>query len=657
MRIVYYIYRHVIRNLIILLLLISVMFCWLLSSESGLQTTLWFITHFTREQFIYKTAKGTLLTRVEFSDIQLQYPEFYFKAAKFSFDPNLHTLFRNKVYLNNLNFQKAEIRFKQNMPMQLTSSLTALEFNLWGSPKVFKIMQAGTGEFAWDQNTFKWTLDNDNPDKLLWAVVISNPLNVSIESEGYLNIKNPKNVQGSIEHLKLNFHSPHLSNLNFYNMGISDFNFSKLIEKQELQATLDAHINNLNILSILVPAIARPSGEIHAELQLKGTLQDPILALNARLTQGYFALPKYRMKIKDLSLDLSGDILKTLTLSGSGRSGEGLFNCNGYASPFLPESPNELELVGKDLRLHNTADMFIIASPDIKLNYKDHALFIEGIIDIPQGAIIERENINIIHSNDVVFLNRDAKSSVSSPLTVYPNVQLIIHEGFKFLDNKLNIILKGKLGLQKREDGLYSGSGRLTIVSGEYRLESGVQYIHRGRLLFLTGTLLNDPLLDIKITSKPNPQANDASTLYVYGTLKKPKIQFFETSQQQFDNLAKLGVSANQPKTNEGMLQARALATGTNPLIEKLQTKMGLQFGFESKVTQKNLDAPFGGSTPVFVIGKPLTENLSIQFLQSIGKNSTARLKYSLSEHWDASIESGTDGTGGDLTYSIETDN
>jgi autotransporter translocation and assembly factor TamB len=635
------------------------MVCWLFSSESGLQTTLWFISHFTAEQFNYKTAKGTLWTRVTFTDVQLKYPDFYFKADQFSFDPNLHTLFRNRVYLNNLNFQKATIRFKQNMPIQLTSSLTALEFNLWGFPKVLKVLQPGTGELIWDQSAFKWTLDKESTNKLLWNLTISNPNTLSVESEGFLNIKNPKNVQGSIEHLKLNFHSPHLSNLNFYNIDIHDFNFSQLLDKQELQATLDAHINDLKVISMLFPVIARPSGEIHAELKLKGSLQDPILALQARLDQGYFALPKYKMKIKELALDISGDILKTLTLSGSGHSGDGQFRYTGHASPFMPDSPNELQLVGKNVQLHNTADMFIIASPEVKLTYKDHALFIEGIINIPQGAIIERENMNIIHSHDVILLNNISKQPLPSPLTVYPSVQLIIQEGFRFLDNKLDIILKGKLSVEKRWDGLYAGNGRLTIVSGQYHLESGVQYINRGRLLFVTGTLLNDPLLDIKTSSKASPQAKDASTLYVYGTLKKPKIQFFETSQQQFENLAKLGVSVNQPKSNEAQDKARFLATGTNPLIEKLQNKVGFQFGFDTKVTQTNLDAPFGRSSTVFVIGKPLTENLSIQFLQGIqsaDKTSTGRLKYSLSEHWDATVEHGSDGTGADLTFSVESD-
>lgn len=666
MRILFFVYRQIVQKIIYPLALLSLIILWMLSTESGLQTTLQLAESFIPGQFKFKTVKGNWWTRIQFQDVRWTYPNFTFSAKTWSFNPNITTLLSNRLYLDNIVLEQAKINLLNPIqlathPISIKSHATGIEFSPLLGNRTVKVQNPGHVEITIGEHTLKWSSDPKQNTLLNWALSTAPSEKLSIDSQGTLNIENPTRIQGSIAHLEFNFHSRTLGHLIFSNINIQDLNLEELLFAQKLSGSIHANIHHLNAISALFPVVARPAGDINVRLDLNGTLKDPEFILNATLENGKFYLPRERIKINDIHLSITGNLMDTLSLTGGGRAGEGQFKLSGTASPFLDHMPNLLTLKGKNLQLHDTANMFIIASPNLELQYRDHAFFLDGSLHIPKGAIIEREDMgNIVHSRDVVYATPTTTEKSFSTIEFFPNIQLVIDEGFRYIDNKLDMILKGKLQVEKREDGLYAGNGRLTIVEGQYRLDSGIQYIRKGRLLFVTGTLLNDPLLDIKMSPKNSTTQKKESienNIYVYGTLKNPIIQLFETNQKTFETLAKMGLSSHAAKPEKGRkLESHLLRA--SPFIEKLQQNIGVEFGFEAKETQQNLDSPLAHTTTVFVISKPLSESFSIQVLTGIrGEHiNSARLKYSLNKNFDTVLESGSDGTGADLTFSMESD-
>lgn len=661
-----FLYNQILLKIVFPILLLSLLILWCLTTESGLRTAMQLSESFIPGRIRIQNVSGNLWTHVKFMDIQWEHPNFILTADTLSFTPNLKTLIENRIYLENIDLNKATITIRDHVklnmaPISIQTHSVAIELTPVIGNKTFKLINPGHVEISSENHALQWTEVSKNTPAILWKLS-SRPLeHLSIESNGLLKFDDFRRIAGQINHLALNFHSRTIGNLIFSNIDIHNFNIIELLSNRHLSGRVTANIANLNAISILFPVIARPKGEVNASLTVQGTLNKPSLMLEATLHNGKFYLPKDRIKINDIYLNIHGNLLETITLTGFGHAGEGQFKVSGTIAPFLPHMPNQLTLKGKNLQLHDTANMFITASPDVQLRYEDNAFFLNGLLEIPKGAIIEREDVNIVHSRDVVFTD-PIRVSEKGPNSVefYPNIQLIIDEGFRYVGHKLDLVLKGKVRITKRDDGLYTGDGRLTIVEGQYRLDSGVQYTKQGRLMFVTGTLLNDPLLDIKMSPKNNAskRENIEDNIYVYGTLKNPHVQLFETTQKTFGALAKIGLSSNVPQTDRQRQLENRLLAGSNPIIDSLKQNIGVEFGFETKEVQRNLNSPLSKTTTVFVIGKPLTENFSFQVLTGIrGEHiNSARLKYSFNDNWDTSIEHGTDGTGADITFSLQCD-
>lgn len=669
MRIIAFVYHQILLKILYPLILCLCVFIWCFTTQSGLETLVQFSKVFIPGTLKIEAMRGTLWGHVELKNVHWNHPDFTFTASEVSFNPNIITLFNNRVYVNDITLSEATLMISNLKapspikPIDINSHATAIVVEPLLGRSRLKLSKPGHVEISISNHVFKWVGDLEKDSILHWTFSSNAWEPLSIDAHGMLNVAYPNNVEGDIKALKFNFDPLSLrKHLIFSNISIKKIDLEQFLKAHSLSGSLYANIHQLNVISAFFPAIARPAGEIIAELQLKGYIQNPDLIVEVTLNNGKFYLPKDRIKINNIHAVLTGNLLETLQLNGFGNAGENSFTFKGSASPFLTDTANQLTLTGKNLQLHDTANMFIVASPDITLHYQDHAFYLQGIVEIPKGAIIQRNHQNIIRSQDVVFTG--STTDKANPIGFYPNIQLIIDEGFRYIDNKLDITLKGKLQVEKREDGLYSANGRLTIVEGEYQLESGTQYIRKGRLLFVPGTLLNDPLLDIKMASKSALQqkVSTENNIYVYGTLKKPIVQLFETNQKTFETLAKIGMSAHpSPTLNQKTLETRVLATGAQPVIgklpfiETLQKNLGLEYGFETT----NLDSPLSRSTTVFVISKPLSENFSIQILKGIREKniSSARLKYSLNENFDAILESGTeDNIGADLQFSKECD-
>lgn len=473
------------------------------------------------------------------------------------------------------------------------------------------------------------------------------------------------------------------------NLALNPFTFSRRIWEQNLTGKIHGKWQDLKLINLLFPQISSLKANIHAEGQFLGTLRNPQLQISAKSANARFLIPKQQINVHDLNLSLEGDIPGNLAWKGNGYLGKGAFQLTGL-SILGRDAKTSLAIRGKDLQIYNTANIQILADPDISIDLVNHHLFVKGTVHIPFANIeLQNELKRANPSKDVIFVTPledsatdNNSGSSNTGLRIVPNLYLLLEKTVHFKGYNLDGFIGGKLEIDERPDGLLAGTGRLTIKEGKYRLQGSTRYIHRGRLLFPPGTLLNNPILDIFISEKRYPEFKDGRevSLYVQGTLQKPVAEFYsDVAARNSEILSKLystgSTSSASVKRGQFLSNpATLLAGGANPFLEKLQSNLGIEdLSFETKEKPPSFFAPSnegsethkniftqGGTDPILVLGKSLTEKLYLQFLQcvAITKPITAiRLKYFLSPQFTTSVETGTEeDIGGDLTFSTESD-
>lgn len=433
--------------------------------------------------------------------------------------------------------------------------------------------------------------------------------------------------------------------------------------KQNLHGNFTGKLDNLNLLYLFFPQISKLSSTFNFDGVISGNLAKPIITLDAISKNGSFYIPKQALLINNLNIHLAGNLNQNLQLSGSGKSGEGQFNFNGFV--ILSKKPEmNLKLSGRNIQIYNTQNTQITASPSITLNYFEKKLLIEGNVPLVNADIILKNNTTAAISKDVIILDSNEKTSFST-IKIIPRLYVTTENRLHFKGYGLDGIISGKINIEKRIDGLLAGSGRLTIKEGKYRFQGANYYIQRGYLLFPAGTLLNDPILDIYILQKraSEIQTNNDIGIYVQGTLQKPIFSPYSNANlKNSEILSRLGFgstqTANTNETNQFTSQTAFVLAGTaNPVIEQLQESFGLEeFNVESREIHKNF-ATQGATDTVLVLGKALSKKFYLQYLQSLLEPiSTVRLKYFLTPQITVSTETGSEGLGGDLIFSLERD-
>lgn len=468
-----------------------------------------------------------------------------------------------------------------------------------------------------------------------------------------------------INDIKLNFQQYQLNGNSSYDFNKNKFAINlQANQENTLSAMLQVNPNklegNINIvaqdISMLMqwmPDVTRLKGNFKSRVKISGTIDQPEFISETHLTNVTATLPGYGIKIKPLDIHISSDKRGRFTLIGTGkmRRGPGEFVIKGYIEPFKPNMPNEFSIVGTNVEFINNQTAHLIASSDLKVHYAADAqrVDIKGDIEVQQGFIkLVSGTGQTVKTKDVVFVHEP--NQVKNLIKFNPNIYLRIAEGVHFTGFDLDAVISGKLDIEKRNDTLYA-DGRITIKEGTYALPGQKLTINKGRLLYPAGTLLVNPMLDIKMQGKNIASVGDNKSassleLMVHGTAQKPII-------------SESGLTGDKDRALSQALLTGSSILSNNILQDKLKiSEIGIKTNDQNEInffddpskdkSLKNKD---------LVLGRPLGNKLYIQYLHSMGEpNQKVRLKYSLNKIWAIGVESGTTGGGADLSFSVERD-
>lgn len=655
------------RNLFYPLTIFLVISLWLFSTESGCKTSFWIIENTVAGELKIERVEGTWASRLILKNLDYENATLQLSTEEVIFEPNMMSLLNSIIDVPFVKLENASFIWKGNSaaPLFIENGMGQFQmaFNrqnlsidiqdLSGSwvdmplqahvkiNIIDKHFQIPTGTVVLGENKISINQSAQIKNRLEWIINLNNAKKVKANFNGYLVAEQAQNHwSGQLN--KADFSSEMTGAWFLKTPSIIQLSSTKITLKG---ITLQ---NNTN------------------RLQIKGDFYYGQHGLNSNFHLASFFVPKQALTLKDLHLDIAGKIGHPLLLKGSGYSGEGKFQVDGTLQ-FNTEKILSLNLTGKNLQLYNTQNIQITGSPTLTLNLKNNRLFVDGTLLIHKAylAMQDQKNITLL-SKDIILTNGSEPATKANGFKIIPNLYVVIENNLHFDGYGIIGTVGGKLTINERSDGLLTGNGKLTIKEGKYRLQGATRYIHRGHLLFPPGTLLKDPLLDILISqNRVQQQGNISNTnvgIYVQGTLLHPIYHPYsnDNNLKGADILSRLGFGQSEVSGDENQRQLFAqtafLFSGTaNPFIDFLQKNLKLEeFNLESKPTNKTFYTQ-GGADTILVVGKSLSEKLYLQYLQSImDPVATIRLKYLLSRFFTASAETGTEGIGGDLTFSME---
>ncbi len=429
----------------------------------------------------------------------------------------------------------------------------------------------------------------------------------------------------------------------------------KLNADQQMQGELRIVLQELELLTALVPEILQASGSLEAQMQLAGPLRQPKLGGQLRLSNGEFHLDKPEIVLKNTRIDLDGSGDSRMRLAMHTESGDGFLDLSGELDWRDGKTLLNASIRGDRFLAVSTPELRVHASPELELALRGQAVDLSGRLLIP-SARIQPRSLNAqaqlrAPDPDQVIVGEETKP-LAPRYQLSSRVELVLGDGVNFSGFGLNAALAGRLMTRVRPGKQATGTGELSLVNGRYKAYGQDLTIERGRLIF-SGGPLSEPGLDVRAYRQATPEIR--AGVIVRGPVKRPELSLYsEPAMRETDQLSYLVLGRAAESRNEAdqdALNNAALALGlkgSDFLANRFKGKLGLD---EVRI----------GTTPgqtteqaSLVLGKYLSPDIYVSYgLGLFEPISVFRLRYRLSSRWSLQTESGLE-SGGDLLYTIE---
>jgi translocation and assembly module TamB len=407
----------------------------------------------------------------------------------------------------------------------------------------------------------------------------------------------------------------------------------------------------LNALPLFVPEIDYSTGSLDTSVKIHGTLGEPRFDGDFAIRDARFELYRTNLVLSDAMLD-GRFVGEELSFEGSGNMATGAVKLSGRFT--WPEGvmTGKMRLTGDQLRLADTPEYRVIASPDITLTAGADGIFVDGQVLVPSAKIAPKDLASSVSTSPderVVGLEEeDDKPSTSERLQ--SRVKIVLGNDVRVDSYGLKARLDGDVTVMTRPGDVARGQGAINIVEGQYKAFGQDVRITRGRLSY-DNTPLTEPVLDL--VAERRIEAEDVTVaVNVRGNLDRPFITISsEPAMSSNEALSYLltGRSIDTLQSGEAATvdtAAQSLAiSGGGLLLGGLGSRLGLD---EVSVEQTGTD-----DTSV-VLGKYLSPKLFISYGISVTEAiNTIKLRYTLNEKWFLRAEAGLDQSA-DIEYRIE---
>jgi translocation and assembly module TamB len=338
---------------------------------------------------------------------------------------------------------------------------------------------------------------------------------------------------------------------------------------QALRGSLRGSLTRLAVVSRLVPDITNVTGRIDLDLGLAGSIGRPGVKGYAKLADGGLQVPFIGLAITDLAFEARAEALERIDYSGGFTAGDGRLTLKGQTRLAGGGPVTQIEASGERLRLANSKEYFLLASPGIKVEAGPTGASVTGKVVVPEARIRPRTiPAGTVSPSPDVVIGAAVDKQPAYPVKL--DLRLVLGQGVSVDAFGLSGRIAGDLRVFQEPGKELLGDGELKVIDGTYRLSGGLGLtaaigkpltIEQGIIVFAKTPLSNPGLV---LTAKR--EGGDVTAgVRVFGTLKRPKMTFFSDSdpgmsQAEVTNYLVTGIP---PKGSGGDTENNSLSLGT----------------------------------------------------------------------------------------------
>lgn len=382
---------------------------------------------------------------------------------------------------------------------------------------------------------------------------------------------------------------------------------------------------DLAVARPFVPMVELLQGELNGSGRLAGSLQEPLLQGELRLSDGEVAGSELPITLERLQARLlvDGQQLRIDSDWHSGEQGRGA----------LVGTLDWREALDLNLQLNGTRLPVVVepyadleVDPGLTITLADAQLAIGGRVRVPRGTITVRDlpPATVRVSEDAVIVGGEEQPTGAAPAVKMDIDVEVGQERLRFSGFGLTADLAGYLHIG---DNL-NARGELSLNNGRYRAYGQRLTIRRARLLF-TG-VLTQPYLDIEAIRRV--EAHDViAGLRITGSAEQPRVDVFAEpamSQEQALSYLVLGRPLGGDSGDSNLLAQAALGlglAGSSSITGGLAQRLGIE--------EFQLDTEGSGAATSVVASGRLSERLTLRYGVGVFEPSnTIALRYQLTK-------------------------
>jgi translocation and assembly module TamB len=403
-----------------------------------------------------------------------------------------------------------------------------------------------------------------------------------------------------------------------------------------LDGRVEARVDELELVTELVPDLSGLQGRLEAELVLSGTVAAPELQARAAWLEGAATLPALGIRPKGIRVEATVED-NHLRFEAGARSGDGELTATGDFDLAAEGVVGQARLSGDSVLVVDLPEARLFASPDVEFDYRPGTLRITGDVRIPSGSItgIVKGGGESV-SPDQVIVSADGTPAETPGLEVHARVTVTLGPDVSLEVVGLTGKIAGELVAISRPGRLPSGRGEVRVEDGKFEAFGQELDIEAGRLVY-TGGPLENPGLDIRATRTVQEVV---AGVQVRGTLQYPEFTVFsDPPMPRTEALSYLTLGKGLDDLNSGEQAsvnqaANALALSGGGLLAR---SVGEKIGLDEVGVEGDAD---GGSS--VVVGKYLGSGLFVSYgLGLFEAVNTLKIRYQINQRLSLEATSG----------------
>ncbi|WP_350431181.1 translocation/assembly module TamB domain-containing protein [Shewanella sp. H8] len=371
-------------------------------------------------------------------------------------------------------------------------------------------------------------------------------------------------LQASLDEKQIN------SSLSFNSSGIASWQSQlsvNITPDRTLQGTINVNDLNLAPFGEFFPKLETLEGILSSRLIVSGTLMDPSLSGNIKLSDGAFALSTNPTLIDKLYLSLALEGQQG-QLNGQWHMGDGQVSTQGTLAWPQGKFSGDIDIKGNNLAVIQPPMAILDVSPDINITFNEQLLAIKGKVNVPSGQIkiIQLAEGGVAISNDVVFNDSVSEQTVkTSPYAVTADLNINVGKNLTIDGMGLKGKLEGDLVLQQQAFKPPMLFGDIKVTKGTYKFMGQTLSIDTGEVQFIGPISL--PNLNIEATREIK-DSDVTAGVRVTGTPMRPIVTLFSSPvKEQAEILSYIltgkGFSSTTNQQSNSLMMGAALSLGS----------------------------------------------------------------------------------------------